>query len=181
MFARSHIRYTHNVRSLFSFSARKLAAHNRCALICSCRCAPLIGRTMCSVSCSFASLILYPVRSASRCTRASLTDLAPLDISLCIRCAHPRARYLAPLSCYALLSRIVSLRSHARLTRAGALVELRSACYFWSKAPKKYPAVGPKGPCFVEKISRCSGYFQQKGASLQKDLTEKEALKGPYF
>jgi hypothetical protein len=78
-----------------------------------------------------------------------------------------------------------ALRAHVKL-RFVCGASLRVAI-FRAKLCKKYPAVGPKGPCFDEKISRCSGYFiQNKGASLQKEGSnkppQKEDPKGtPYF
>jgi hypothetical protein len=92
---------------------------------------------------SLCSSLRTKYRSASRCARASLTYNSLRSCLVCIRCAH-----------------------QTRLTRAGALVELRSACYFWSKAPKKISRCRAKAHCFCEKISRC------------KRVT---ALKGPIF
>jgi hypothetical protein len=89
---------------------------------------------------------LHQVRSHYRCAQViaylSRTYLAALAVLNCIRCAH---EFMTDTrSCGASL-RVLFLRA---------------------KLCKKYPAVGPKGPCFVEKISRC------------KRVT---ALKGPIF
>jgi hypothetical protein len=108
---------------------------------------------------------LYSLRSLSlrlvslRSTALFIRCAHYLIASLCTKCAHYIAALYVRLliSLRSSLAHCIAALTCAWLTRACALVELRSACYFWSKAPKKYPAVGLKPTVFVKKYPAVSG------------------------